>query len=129
MTHKQRRFVAELAKGKNQTEAAIAAGYPAKSARVMGAKLVANGNIRAELDALNAKANAAVELSAAVLKRDLYETHKEARADKQFSPAVNALGKLLDKCAPDLVQAVVFVAEVPMHQLDEAAWELLPKPA
>ena len=114
MTDKQKRFVAGIAQGKTQTQAAIDAGYPAKSARVVGSQLLTNPNIQGALDKLNAKTDAIVELSAAKIKADLYATHTEARAEKQYGAAVNALGKILDKCAPDLAETtmVIEVAEV-----------------
>ena len=101
MTGKQRRFVAELAKGKTQKAAAIAAGYPARTAEVMGSKLVRNGKIQAALDAINAKSDAAVEVSATRIKAELWSVAGKAQTAEQYGAATNALGKLLDKCAPD----------------------------
>ena len=46
MTYKKRRFVHELLQGKNQTQAAIAAGVPALSAASMGSQWMAQKEVQ-----------------------------------------------------------------------------------
>jgi phage terminase small subunit len=48
-TDKHRRFVAEYLKDSNATQAALRAGYPAKSARQQGSRLLSNAAIRAAI--------------------------------------------------------------------------------
>jgi phage terminase small subunit len=102
VTPRQKRFVAALAAGATQKDAAIAAGYSEKSADSQASQLLKNPKVSASLDAINAKADAAVDLSVEQFRKDLYDTHKEARKAEQYGPAVSALGKLLDKALPDL---------------------------
>ena len=50
MTERQNRFVDEFLKTGNASESARRAGYSAKSAKVTGAKLLANANLSAAVD-------------------------------------------------------------------------------
>lgn len=62
LTAKQERFVAEyLANGLNATNAAVAAGYAEKSARVEGSRLLTNANVAAAIANRTQKAVARLE--------------------------------------------------------------------
>ncbi len=50
LTPQQSRFITEYLKDRNGTKAAIRAGYKASRARSTASRLVAKGNIRAEID-------------------------------------------------------------------------------
>ena len=50
LTPKQRAFVAEYAVDKNATQAAIRAGYSAKTADVQGPRLLGNVRVREQID-------------------------------------------------------------------------------
>lgn len=56
MIPKHRRFVAEYKVDRNQTQAAIRAGYPKRSARQQAARLMTNAAIRAAIEADTVKA-------------------------------------------------------------------------
>lgn len=72
LTAQQRLFAHELAaNGGNQTEAAISAGYSARSARNQGARLMANEDIRALVADLNAKRLAKVDAKADAVLAEL----------------------------------------------------------
>ena len=49
--NKQQTFVSEYVKDQNGTQAAIRAGYSAKTANVQGSRLLANVNVRSHIDA------------------------------------------------------------------------------
>ena len=101
MTAKQKRFVAALAAGATQKDAAIAAGYSANSADEIAYENLRKPQIQAALDAINAKSDAATELSATKIKAELWSVAGKAQTAEQYGAATHALGKLLDKCAPD----------------------------
>lgn len=69
MNDRQRMFVAEYAKDRNATQAAIRAGYSARSARVTSTRLLANAAIRAAVDEKLAEAASAAGMSAAEVLR------------------------------------------------------------
>jgi phage terminase small subunit len=70
MTPKQIAFVAEYLVDKNATQAAIRAGYSAKTANEQGARLLANVSVRATIDSALAKQADTLEISAARILRE-----------------------------------------------------------
>lgn len=70
MTPKQRRFVAEYLKDLNATEAAIRAGYSAKSARFHGSRLLADRNISQHITEKTATHLAKVDIKAEDVLRE-----------------------------------------------------------
>lgn len=68
---KQKRFVAEYLKDANATQAAIKAGYSAKTARQIGARLLSHVNVRSALDAGAAKVGSKLEITAARVLQEL----------------------------------------------------------
>ena len=101
MTGKQRRFALAIASGRTGKAAAIEAGYSPKSAESQASQLLKLPKVAAAVAEVEARGLERAELTASQLARDLYDAHLEARAAKQFGPAVTALGKLLDKAEPD----------------------------
>jgi hypothetical protein len=96
MTGKQRRFALAIASGRTGKAAAIEAGYSPKSAESQASQLLKLPKVAAAVAEVEARGLERAELTASQLARDLYDAHLEARAAKQFGPAVTALGKLLD---------------------------------
>lgn len=70
---KQRRtrFIKEFLKDRNATRAAIAAGYSERSARVAGARLIADANIRSQIETENDKINSKLEVSEERIRLEL----------------------------------------------------------
>lgn len=70
--HQRRtRFIREYLKDQNATRAAIAAGYSEKGARVQGSRLLADPNIRNEIDDKNNKINQKLEVSVEHVREEL----------------------------------------------------------
>lgn len=70
--HQRRtRFVKEFLKDRNATRSAIAAGYSEKGASVRGAQLLADGRIRAQIEAANKKYNDKLDITVERVKMEL----------------------------------------------------------
>ena len=111
------RFAQELAKGKSQTQAYIAAGYSPNGADGHAARLVGNGRINARVMELKERAAAKVEWGIADAIRELDEARMAALAAEtvQSSAAVNAtmskaklLGLVVDKQQTDVSGSLKF---------------------
>ena len=63
LTPKQQKFVAEYLIDLNATQAAIRAGYSAKTAKEQAARLLTNANIAAELEKRRGKIEKKLEIS------------------------------------------------------------------
>lgn len=73
LTPKQRLFVAEYLKDLNATQAAIRAGYSAKTANEQGARLLANASVKSAVnDAMDQRAET-VQVDAEYVLRRLHE--------------------------------------------------------
>lgn len=70
MTPKQAAFIAEYLVDKNATQAAIRAGYSAKTANEQGSRLLANVSVRAAIDAALAKQADTLEITAERILRE-----------------------------------------------------------
>ena len=78
MTPKQQAFAREYAIDKNATQAAIRAGYSAKTAHSAGPRLLENVEVRAEIERTLAKSAAKVELSVASVSAKLIALSEKA---------------------------------------------------
>lgn len=107
LTPLKARFVAEFAKDQNGTQAAIRAGASARSAGVTASRWLKDASVVAALTKANATALQSVQASqdeaigtAEWIIRNAAETHREARENGQYGPAVTALG-LIAKRLPE----------------------------
>lgn len=71
MTDKHARFVAEYLKDFNATQAAVRAGYSAKTAKQQGSRLLTNVDIAAAIAAAKSKAVVSADLTAARVLEEL----------------------------------------------------------
>lgn len=107
LTPKQAKFVAAYVAEPNATRAAIAAGYSEKAAGSIGFENMQKPDIQQAIAQAHATALQRVQKAqdeavgtAEWIIRNAAETHREARADGQFGPAVAALN-LLSKRLPE----------------------------
>jgi phage terminase small subunit len=80
LNDKQAAFAREYAIDKNATQAAIRAGYSAKTAHSQGPRLLENVEVRAEIERTLAKSAAKVELSVASVSAKLLALSDKAEA-------------------------------------------------
>lgn len=90
MTPKQERFVAEYLVDLNATQAAIRAGYSAKTANEQGSQLLAKLSVRAAVDEALAKRAGKLEITAEKVLRDIEETRLAATSVAQHATALRA---------------------------------------
>lgn len=101
LTPKQQRFVAEYLIDLNATQAAIRAGYSAKTAKAQGSRLLTNVDVQKAVDAGKARQLQTADLSAArVLEEyrrlgfsdigDVFDETGRFRSLKEMPPAVRA---------------------------------------
>ena len=98
LTPKQRRFCEEFIVDLNGTQAAIRAGYSAKTANPQAARLLAKASVAAHVAKLQAEAAARNEISVDKVISMLAASYTDAKAANQHGPAVRAaelLGKRL----------------------------------
>lgn len=94
LTPKQARFVAEYLVDLNATQAAIRAGYSAKTAQEQSSRLLSNVIIAKAVAANQAKIAKKVEVTVESLAGELEEARTLAIVEKQTSAAVSAtMGK------------------------------------
>jgi len=94
LSEKQRRFVAEYLIDLNATQAAIRAGYSAKTANREGSRLLSKVDIANAIAASRAKIAKKVEVTVESLTVELEQARGIAIAEKQSSAAVAAtMGK------------------------------------
>ena len=112
LTPKQAAFVAAYVAEPNATKAAIAAGYSEKTAYSAGPRLLARVDIQQALQHANVTAAQRVQAAqdeavgtAEWIIRNAAETHREARENGQYGPAVTALG-LIAKRLPEFKDGV-----------------------
>ena len=99
LTPKQQRFVAEYRKNANATEAYIAAGYSSNGARGHGARMVANGNIQAELKRLSAESDKRMEVEDDYIRAHLLAIIGQGTGDDAPPPNYTDVLKALDQLA------------------------------
>lgn len=103
LSPKQQRFVAEYLIDSNATQAAIRAGYSAKTAKQIGSRLLTNVDVKAGLKAKQAKITDKLEITATDLLRDVLDVRKLAKTDGVYAAALKAnemLGKSLGDANP-----------------------------
>lgn len=87
---KQTRFVAEYLIDLNATQAAIRAGYSAKTAEQIGSRLLRNVQVRAAVDAGIAKRAGKLEITAEKVLKDIEDTRLAAAKELQYATALRA---------------------------------------
>ena len=104
MTERQAATIAGILNGVPQGKAALDAGYALSSAHVRASELVHSSKYAPLIAEARAKvlqsAVDAATFTAQGIVRDLHDTHREARSDRQYGPAVSALGRILEHIAP-----------------------------
>ena len=90
LTDKQRRFCEEYVKDWNATQAALRAGYCAKTVNKTGPANLVKAGIKAEIDRIKAKTAEKCEISVEKHLRDTVKLRDEAHQAKYW-PAVTAL--------------------------------------
>lgn len=90
LTPKQRRFVEEYLIDLNATQAAIRAGYSAKTAEVQGCRLLRNAQVRALVEAGQVKARERCEVTRDTIAKQLDEDRQLAHDVEQAGAAVSA---------------------------------------
>jgi hypothetical protein len=128
LTDKQRIFVAEYAKCRNATLAAIAAGYDKKNARSTGSKLLAKPWIRAAVDEMleNVTHLAEVEM-VDVLKGLKYLAEREEATDASRVSAWGRIAKIISSLGESRGERSVtyFVCPKLPEPSEESKWEKL----
>jgi phage terminase small subunit len=98
MTPKQQLFVCEYLVDLNATQAAIRAGYSAKTARSIGSELLTNPDIAAAVQAAADKRSAKAEITAQAVLQNIQRIATRAEADDDWQAALKGnelLGKHL----------------------------------
>ena len=90
LTPKQETFAQEFLLDLNATQAAIRAGYSARTAQEQSSRLLANEVIKNAVDAAREKAVDKVSVTIEKVLQDLEDARLKALEAKQFSPAVRA---------------------------------------
>ena len=107
LTPRQRRFVDEYLVDLNGTQAAIRAGYSAKTARQIGQKLLTKVDIQQAISAAQAARQERTELTADEVIRDL----REGRA------------VCLGRTSVQVVEVVKFEGEATPHEVDSLVFD------
>jgi len=89
-TAKQNEFIKELQKGKSGKDAAIAAGYSEKTARITASKLKNKPHVAASLDKVKRKVEKNIELTREKALKKFIEISDAAALHEQFGPATKA---------------------------------------
>lgn len=125
LTPKQAAFVAAYVANPNATQAAIEAGYSAKTAYSIGNENLSKPEIVMALRVAHGTALERVQASqdeaigsAEWIIRNAVETHNEARLDGQYGPAINALA-LLAKRFPEFRESITVDNRTQTIQLPE----------
>ncbi len=98
LTSKQRLFISEYLVDRNATQAAIRAGYSAKTADRQGYRLLRNAEIRAAVESSTQARTERLALSADYVLKGIRETILQARTAAQYGSALRGyelLGKHL----------------------------------
>ncbi|MEI8033733.1 MAG: terminase small subunit [Chlorobiaceae bacterium] len=88
LTPKQEMFCREYLVDLNGTQAAIRAGYSAKTAHPQAARALSNVTVKSRIDALKAEREAVVGITAEYVLRGIKETTEEARASGEKAVAL-----------------------------------------
>ena len=90
LSQKQKRFGREYMVDLDVPAAYVRAGYSEKSARSAGGRLLRDSRMKAYIAELGAKAEEQASLDQSQVIKNLIEDRKDARAAKQYGPAVRA---------------------------------------
>lgn len=104
MTPKQERFCLEYIKDSNATQAAIRAGYSARSAKQQATRMLSKEAIQAQIAELRKPVATAAGVTLAGHLQKLAEIRDAAMADESYGAAVSAeiaIGKHSGVIAPD----------------------------
>jgi len=88
---KQLRFCEEYMRDSNGTQAAIRAGYSAKTANEQGSKLLAKGSIQEKLGELRKEFKEETGLTPEKILQELEDLGQQAAAAKQYGPAMKSV--------------------------------------
>ena len=91
LTAKQAKFCQEYMVDLNATQAAVRAGYSAKTANVTGFKLLVNPSIAPRIAEMQAEGAQRAELSADWVLQELKGNHKQARENDELGHSNKAL--------------------------------------
>jgi phage terminase small subunit len=116
LTPKQRRFVAEYLVDLNATQAAIRAGYSAKTANASGPRLLVNVGIAAAINAKQNKTLERVGLTAEKILSDVARIAAEAESTGDFGAALRG-HELLGKHLKLFTDRVELSGKVSLEQL------------
>lgn len=116
---RQERFCQEYLVDLNGTQAAVRAGYSAKSARAQAAQLLANLNVARRVQALQAEAAKRNQVSIDEVVDKLRQAHSEAVGARQFGPAVRAL-ELLGKTLGMFVERQHHTQELARNSMSDS---------
>ena len=89
-TDKQKRFVEEYLIDNNATQAAIRAGYSARTATKSSSKLMAKADIRNAIDARLVRISEKIDISVAKVLEDIERVRGKAEADDELTTALRA---------------------------------------
>lgn len=121
---KQQRFVAEYLTDSNATQAAIRAGYSAKTAEQIGYQLLQKPSVREAVKTGLAKITGKLEITAESLIREVKEIGDEARKAQAFAAALKSrdmLGNTLRDGNPFTGAIDINVKDVtPISPLEDA---------
>lgn len=90
VTPRQQRFIDAYLVDPNATQAAIRAGYSAKTAKQIGSRLLTNVDVKAAIDAVRARVATKAGLTLQSHLDRLNELANRAAESEQFSAAVSA---------------------------------------
>lgn len=114
LTKQQQVFAAGVAQGMTQRDAAIAAGYSAKSADAQASQMLKNPKVAAELARMRAKSEIVAVGSKAELLNMVWARLAKSESDRDFT----ALSRLWF----DATGAMVIKQEIKTDQVVELAW-------
>lgn len=108
MDNRRKRFVLEYLQDLNATQSAIRSGYAPKSAKVTGARLIADANVKLEIDKLMEKRSRQLEFDGIDVMRALWHNHETALAAGDIGQSTRALelcgrhfGNFLDRMSSE----------------------------
>lgn len=93
LTERQKKFCRELLKGKNQTQAAIDAGYSKNGAKVTASQLLTHPNVKAYLAELSKKVESSAIMTGSEVLQMLTKIAIKAPRSGDCLRALDLLGK------------------------------------
>ncbi len=96
MNPRQQRFIEEYSLSGNATQAAIAAGYSARTAYQAGHRLLKNVEVQAAIQAKKQEASERLEITRDYIVAELLTNHQMAREDSKISASNKSLDQIAD---------------------------------